>query len=89
MSRLSHHSIELRHQCSGGPHMRDIELLVQAYLSAERDLVAAVEAAGGCVPLRDGRTVSVGRAEFDALFGGRQKRAWVTVRKLTQMPPQR
>jgi hypothetical protein len=46
--------------------MREIELLVETYLAAERELVAAVYAAGGAVPLPDGRTVSVGRAEFDA-----------------------
>jgi hypothetical protein len=45
--------------------MRQIELLVEAYLMAERDLVAVVDAAGGTVPLPDGRTVTVGRAEFD------------------------
>jgi hypothetical protein len=67
--------------------MREIEQLVESYLAAERDLVAAVDAAGGKVPLPDGRTVSVGRAEFDALLGGRQKRAWVTVRKSVPMPP--
>ena len=32
---------------SGGPHMCEIESLVEAYLNAERDLVGAVEAAGG------------------------------------------
>jgi hypothetical protein len=55
--------------------MREIESLVEAYLIAERDLAAAVEAAGGAVPLPDGRTVTVGRAEFDALPSGRCKRA--------------
>ena len=55
--------------------MREIELLVQTYLAAERELVAAVDAAGGAVPLPDGRTVCTGRAEFDALLGGRRKRA--------------
>jgi hypothetical protein len=59
--------------------MRDIESLVTAYLTAERALVAAVDAAGGAVPLPDGRTVTVGRAEFDALLGERRKRAWVIV----------
>jgi hypothetical protein len=34
--------------------MRQIELLVEAYLMAERDLVAVVDAAGGTVPLPDG-----------------------------------
>jgi hypothetical protein len=55
--------------------MREIEPLVEAYLIAERDLVAAVDAAGGAVPLPNGRTVTVGRAEFDALPSGRCKRA--------------
>ena len=49
--------------------MREIESLVEAYLIAERELVAIVETAGGAVPLPDGRTVTVGRAEFDALLG--------------------
>jgi hypothetical protein len=53
-----------------------IESLVEVYLTAEHDLVAAVDAAGGAVPLPDGRTVTLGRAEFDALLGKRRKRAW-------------
>jgi hypothetical protein len=57
--------------------MRQIELLVEAYLMAERDLVAVVDAAGGTVPLPDGRTVTVGRAEFDTLLDRPRKRAWV------------
>ena len=57
--------------------MTEIASLIEAYLTAERELVAAVDAAGGAVPLPDGRTVSVGRAEFDALLGERRKRAWV------------
>jgi hypothetical protein len=69
--------------------MRDIVSLVEAYLTAERDLVAAVDAAGGAVPLLDGRTVAVGRAEFDALLGERRKRAWVIVRKQAPMPARR
>ena len=69
--------------------MCKIELLVEAHLTAERDLVAAVEAAGGAVPLPDGRTVTVGRAEFDALLGGRRKRAWVVIRKKMPMPVRR
>jgi hypothetical protein len=69
--------------------MRNIELLVEAYLIAERDLVAVVDAAGGTVPLPDGRTVTVGRAEFDALLSGRCKRAWVIIRKSAPMPPRR
>jgi hypothetical protein len=66
--------------------MRQIELLVETYLAAERELVAAVDAAGGAVPLPDGRTVSTGRAEFDVLLGGRRKRAWVTIRKNAPVP---
>ena len=68
--------------------MREIELLVET-LTAERDLVAAVDAAGGTVPLPDGRTVTVGRAEFDALPGRQRKRAWVVVRRNAPMPPRR
>lgn len=81
--------VAIRRVESGHPHMREIELLVEAYLIAERDLVAAVDAAGGAVLLPDGRTATVGRAEFDALLGERRKRAWVTVRKLSPMPPRR
>ena len=69
--------------------MRNIESLVKAYLIAESALVAAVDAAGGAVPLPDGRTVTVGRAEFDALLSGRCKRAWVTIRKNVPMPARR
>ena len=69
--------------------MREIESLVEAYLSAERDLVAAVDAEGGAAPLPDGRTVTVGRAEFDALLGERRKRAWVIIRRKTPMPARR
>ena len=69
--------------------MREIAPLVEAYLAAERDLVAAVDAAGGAVPLPDGRTVTVGRAEHDALWGERRKRAWVTIRRNAPMPPRR
>jgi hypothetical protein len=46
--------------------MTEIASLIEAYLIAERALVAAVDAAGGAVPLPDGRFVTVGRAEFDA-----------------------
>ena len=35
-----------------------------------------MDAAGVLVPLPDRRTVSVRRAEFDPLLGGRRKRAW-------------
>jgi hypothetical protein len=69
--------------------MREIESLVEAYLVAERDLVAAVDSEGGGVPLPDGRTVTVGRAEFDALLGERRKRAWVVIRKQVPMPARR
>jgi len=69
--------------------MSEIESLVETYLTAERDLVAAVDAAGGAVPLPDGRTVTVGRAEFDALLGDRRKRAWVIIRKQEPMPARR
>jgi hypothetical protein len=69
--------------------MRKIESLVEAYLTAERHLVAAVDAAGGAVPLANGRTVTVGRAEFDALLGERRKRAWVVIRKQAPMPARR
>ena len=69
--------------------MRKIESLVEAHLIAERDLVAAVDAAGGTVPLPDGRAVTVGRAEFDALLGERRKRAWVVIRKQAPMPARR
>jgi len=69
--------------------MCDIQALVEAYLVTERDLVAAVDAAGGAVLLTDGRTVSTGRTEFDALLSGRRWRAWVTIRKNAPMPPRR
>jgi hypothetical protein len=69
--------------------MREIESLVEAYLLAERDLVVAVDAAGGVMPLADGRTVTVGRAEFDALLGERRIRAWVIIRQKTLMPARR
>ncbi len=69
--------------------MSEIVSLIEAYLTAERNLVAAVEAAGGAVPLPDGRTVTVGRAEFDALLGERRKRAWVIVRRQAPMPARR
>jgi hypothetical protein len=69
--------------------MCKIESLVETYLIAERTLVEAVEAAGEKVPLPDGRTVTVGRAEFDALPSGRCKRAWVAVRRNASMPPGR
>jgi hypothetical protein len=67
--------------------MHDVTSLVETYLAAERALVAAVESAGGALPLPDGRTVTLGRAEFDAMLGERRKRAWVIIRK--QMPARR
>jgi hypothetical protein len=66
--------------------MGKIESLVEAYLIAERALIAAVDASGGSVPLPNGRTVTVGRAEFDALLGERRKWAWVIIRKQVPMP---
>jgi hypothetical protein len=69
--------------------MREIESLVEAYLIAEHQLVTAADAAGGDVPLPDGRVVTVGRAEFDSLLGDRRKRAWVIIRKKTPMPARR
>jgi hypothetical protein len=69
--------------------MREIESLVEAYLTAERELVAAVDTAGGALPLPDGRTVTVGRAEFDSLVEERRKRAWVIVRRQAPMPARR
>jgi hypothetical protein len=69
--------------------MHDIASLVETYLAAERDLVAAVEWAGGAVLLPDGRTVTVGRAEFDALLGKRRTRAWVLIRRQAPMPARR
>jgi hypothetical protein len=69
--------------------MSKIESLVDAYLIAERALVAAVDASGGPVPLPNGRTVTVGRVEFDALLGERRKRAWVIIRRQAPMPARR
>jgi hypothetical protein len=69
--------------------MHDVASLVETYLAAERDLVAAVESAGGAAPLLDGRMVTLGRAEFDAMLGERRKRAWVIIRKQTPMPARR
>ena len=81
--------VDCRHAKGAGPLMTEIASLIEAYLTAERDLVAAVEAAGGAVPLPDGRTVTVGRAEFDARQGERRKRAWVIIRKQAPMPARR
>jgi hypothetical protein len=81
--------LDVRRAQSVRPFMREIEQLVEAYLDAERDLVAAVDAARGAVPLPDGRTVSLGRAEFDVLLGERRKRAWALNRMSVPMPPRR
>jgi hypothetical protein len=69
--------------------MHDVASLVETYLAAERALVVAVEASGGAVPLPDGRTITIGRAEFDALLGERRKRALVLIRKQAAMPARR
>jgi hypothetical protein len=69
--------------------MRGFEDLVESYLTAERDLATAVDAAGGSVQLPDGRTVATGRAEFDAVPGKQRRRAWVLVRRNAPMPPRR
>jgi hypothetical protein len=81
--------LDLRHAKSAGPLMTEIVSLIETYQIAERALVAAVDAAGGAVPLPDGRTVTVGRAEFDALPGERRRRAWVVIRKPAPMPARR
>ena len=69
--------------------MREIESLVEVYLPAERDFVAAVDASRRAVLLPDGHTVTVGRAEFVALPNGRRQRACVTIRKQALMPARR
>jgi hypothetical protein len=69
--------------------MLDVVSLVETYLAAERELVAAVEASGGTMPLPDGRAVTIGRVEFDALLGQRRKRARVIIRKQAPMPARR
>jgi hypothetical protein len=69
--------------------MREIESPIEAYLRAGHNLVEALDAAGGSVPLPNGRIVTVGRAEFDAHLGERRKRAWVIVRKQAPMPARR
>jgi len=81
--------LDFRRAESSCPRMGDIELLVEAYLTAERDLVASVDAAGGAVPLPDGRADTVCRAEFDVLPGRQRKRAWITNRRNAPMPPRR
>jgi hypothetical protein len=74
---------------SARARMRGIEDLVETYLTAERDLVTAVDAAGGSILLPDGRTVTTGRAEFDSVPGRQRRRAWVLVRRNAPMPPRR
>jgi hypothetical protein len=70
--------------------MTVIVSLIEAHLKAERDLVAAVEAAGGAVPLPAGRIVTLGRAEFNSVLGERRnKRAWLIIRRQAPMPPRR
>ena len=67
------------------PGMHDVASLLEAYLAAERNLVAAAESAGGALSLPDGRAITIGRAEFDAQLGERRKRAWVIVTKQAPM----
>ena len=74
-------SLTVRSTRANRPGMHDVASLVETYLAAERAFVAAVEASGGKAALPDGRTITVGRAEFDALLGERRKRAWVIIRK--------
>jgi hypothetical protein len=57
------------------PPMREIERLIETYLTAEQDRVAAVDAAGGTVHLQDDRIVAAGRAEFDAAPSMRWQRS--------------
>jgi len=69
--------------------MHQIERRVEAYLMAECDLVAAVDAAGGSVALPDGRTVTVGRAEFDSILDRQRRRAWLIIRSNASIPSRR
>jgi hypothetical protein len=69
--------------------MREIGSLVDVYLAAEQALVAAVDALGGKVQLPDGRTVTTGRAEFDAVLGRQRRRPWVLIRTNAPMPASR
>jgi hypothetical protein len=85
----SRNHLDLPHTASIGSSMREIELLVETYLNAERDLTAAVDAAGGKVQLPDGRTITTGRAEYDAVPSRQRRRAWVMVRQNAPMPPSR
>jgi hypothetical protein len=52
------------------------------------NVVGATSSRGRALSL-DGRTVTVGRAEFDSLLGERRKRAWVIIRKQAPMPARR
>jgi hypothetical protein len=58
-------------------------------IASKQPVSSASRALGGAVPLPDGRTVTVGRAEFDALLGQRRKRACVIIRKQAPMPARR
>jgi hypothetical protein len=87
---VSYHAlVDCRAGQSSHQGSHDITSLVETYLAAEPDLVAAVESAGGAVPLPDGRNVTIGRAEFDSLLGQRRKRVWVIIRKQAPMPARR
>ena len=68
--------------------MREIELLVEAYLLRNAPW-SRPRMPGGTVPLPDGRAVTAGRAEFDALLGERRKRAWLIVRRQVPVPARR
>jgi hypothetical protein len=81
--------LDLLPAASIAPFMREIELLVETYLNAEHALATAVDAAGGKVQLSDGRTITTGRAEFDAVPGRQRRRAWVLVRQSAPMPVRR
>jgi hypothetical protein len=61
--------------------LREIELLVEAYLFAERALVAAVDAAGDTVPLPDG-----GAARSSIAPLGSAAMRGVVFRKQARMP---
>jgi hypothetical protein len=63
--------------------------LVESYLAAERDLVAVVESVGGAAAVPDGRTVTIGGAEFDVLLGPAQHACMVIIRKQAPMPARR
>ena len=81
VTRHHHDSVAAEAKPLSVSHQRMDEFasLVETYLVAEHHLVAAVELAGGAVALPDGRTVTVGRAEFDAI--GRESEAGVGSQK--------